>query len=98
MDTNWTGQTHKMASGLIIPDLGRRGLFYLYSENKGVYHLHGYRETDLCVCVVFFCTCSKLFFMARLICRAMTKSVFEPGLTQTRLCIYIHSKMVYVKV
>ena len=45
-----------------------------------------------------FCTCSKLFFMVRLICRAMTKSVFEPGLTQTRLCIYIHSKMVYVKV
>ena len=27
MDTNWAGQTHKMASGLIIPDLGRRGLF-----------------------------------------------------------------------
>ena len=96
MDTNWAGQTHKMASGLIIPDLGRRGLFYLCSENKGVYQLRGYRETDLCV--FFFCTCSKLFFMVRLICRAMTKSVFEPGLTQTRLCIYIHSKMVYVKV
>ena len=96
MDTNWAGQTHKMASGLIIPDLGRRGLFYLSSENKGIYQ-HGYCETDLCVCC-FFCTCSKLFFMAWLICRAMTKSVFEPGLTQTRLCIYIHSKMVYVKV
>ena len=49
MDTNWAGQTHKMASGLIIPDLGRRGLFYLCSENKGVYQLRGYRETDLCV-------------------------------------------------
>ena len=48
------------------------------------------------ICVCFFCTCSKLFFMARHICRAITKSVFEPGLTQTRLCIYIHSKMVYV--
>ena len=96
MDTNWAGQTHKMASGLIIPDLGRRGLFYLCSENKCFYQLRGYHETDLCV--FFFCTCSKLFFMARLICRAMTKSVFEPGLTQTRLCIYIHSKMVYVKV
>ena len=54
MDTNWTGQTHKMASGLIIPDLGRRGLFYLYSENKGIYQLHGYCETDLCVCVFFW--------------------------------------------
>ena len=49
MDTNWAGQTHKMASGLIIPDLGRRGLFYLCSENKGVYQLRGYRKTDLCV-------------------------------------------------
>ena len=61
MDTNWTGQTHKMASGLIIPDLGGRGLFYLYSENKGVYQLHGYRETDLCVCVFFFAHARSFF-------------------------------------
>ena len=53
MDTNWAGQTHKMASGLIIPDLGRRGLFYLCSENKGFYQLRGNRETDRSVCVFF---------------------------------------------
>ena len=51
MDTNWAGQTHKMASGLIIPDLERRGIFYLCRENKGVYQFRGYRETDLCVCI-----------------------------------------------
>ena len=78
METTWAGQTHKMASGLIIPDLGRRGIYYLCSENKGVYELRGYRETDLCV---FFLHMLKAFFMARHICRAMTKSVFEPGLT-----------------
>ena len=94
MDTNWAGQTHKMASGLIIPDLGRRGIFYLCSENKGLYELRGYHETDLCVC--FFAHAQSFFLMARHICRAITKSVFEPGLTQTRLCINIHSKMVYV--
>ena len=59
MDTNWAGQTHKMASGLIIPDLGRRGLFYLCSENKGFYQLRGYRETDLCV--VFFAHARSFF-------------------------------------
>ena len=59
MDTNWAGQTHKMASGLIIPDLGRRGIFYLCSENKGVYELRGYHETDLCV---FFLHMLKAFF------------------------------------
>ena len=61
-----------MASGLIIPDLGRRGIFYLCSNNKGADQLRCYSETDLCVCV--FCTCKKLFFMARLICCAMINS------------------------
>ena len=59
MDTNWAGQTHKMASGLIIPDLGRRGIFYLCSENKGIYELRGYHETDLCV---FFFAHAQSFF------------------------------------
>ena len=61
MDTNWAGQTHKMASGFIILDLGRRGLFYLCSENKGVYQLRGYRETDLCV-FFFFLHMLEAFF------------------------------------
>ena len=93
MDTNWAGQTHKMASGLIIPDFGRRGIFYLCSESKDVYQLRGYRETDLCVCVCVcvFCTCSKLFFMARLICRAMTKSVFRTR-SDTNQAVHLHSQ------
>ena len=96
MDTNWAGQTHKMASGLIIPDLGRRGLFYLCSENKGFYQLRGYCETDLCV--FFFLHMIEAFFHGAAHMSCHDKICFEPGLTQTRLCIYIHSKMVYVKV
>ena len=60
MDTNWAGQTNKMASGLIITDYGRRGIFYLCSgENIGVYELRAYRETDLCV--VFFAHAQSCF-------------------------------------
>ena len=87
MDTNWAGQLHKMASGLIIPDLGRRGIFYHCSENKGVYELRGYHETDLCV---FFCTCSKLFFngLAHMSCHY--KICFRTR-SDTNQTVHLHS-------
>ena len=68
MNKNWAGQTHKIASGLIILDLGRRGIFYLCSENKGVYQFRGYRETDLCVCFFFAHALSFFYGAAHLSC------------------------------
>ena len=33
-----------------ISDLGSRGMYYPYSENKGADQLRGYRKADLCLC------------------------------------------------
>ena len=90
MDTNWTGQTHKMASGLIIPDLGRRGIFYLCSENKDVYQLRGYRETDLCVCVCVFAHAQSFFHgAAHMSCH--DKICFRTR-SDTNLAVHLHSQ------
>ena len=43
-------QSQKMTRGLYFSDLGRTGMYYPYSENKGADQLRGQREADLRLC------------------------------------------------
>ena len=61
-DTNWSVQPQKMAKGLKFRIQEVKGLYYLYSENKGADQLRGYREAGLRLC---FRICKKLVFSGR---------------------------------
>ena len=89
MDTNWAGKTHKMASGLIITDKGRRGIFYLCSgENIGVYELRAYRETDLCVFILHML---KAFFHGPAHMSCYDKICFRTR-SGTNQAVHLHSQ------
>ena len=58
-DTNQTVQLQKMARGLKFRIYKVKGLYYLYSQNKGADQLRGYCEDDLRLC---FRICKKPVF------------------------------------
>ena len=89
MDTNWTAQTHKMASGYIIPDLGRRGIFFIFVVKTKAFMSFAVTVKLICVCV--FLRMLKAFFHGAAHMSCHDKICFQTR-SDTNQAVHLHSQ------